>query len=178
MPGAQPGPHGNGGRAAPGGCAGECGMAGGTAGGATGWGGVAGLVGWRQHVLAAGRVAPDVPSGLLRGLIAFYPGCRGAAAKPGWKPVVPLLILMGESDDWTPAAPCHVLAGRTGSAVTLVTYPGAYHDFDAPVPVRERAGIPSSQRGDGGVHVGGDPDARADAMRRVPAFVGQLPPTH
>jgi dienelactone hydrolase len=139
------------------------------------------LLGWSDGgstVVAAGRAAPDVPPGLLRGLVAFYPGCRGAAAKPGWKPVAPLLILMGESDDWTPAAPCHVLAGRTGSAVTLVTYPGAYHDFDAPVPVRERAGIPNSQRGDGGVHVGGDPDARADAMRRVPGFIGQLPPTH
>ncbi len=137
------------------------------------------LLGWSDGgstVLAAGRASAAVPPGLLRGLVAFYPGCHGASVTPGWRPAAPLLILMGESDDWTPAAPCHALASTLPGAVTLVTYPGAYHDFDAPVPVRMLAAVPNSQRADKAVHVGGNPPARADAMARVTAFIAGLPP--
>ena len=57
--------------------------------------------------------------------------------------------------------------------MTLVTYPGAYHDFDAPhAAVRTR----SSSRGQ--VHVGTDPAARDDALARVPAFIAKLPPVN
>jgi len=79
----------------------------------------------------------------------------------------------GEADDWTPAAPCQALARRV--AFTLHTYPGAYHDFDAPGGVRVRQGMAFSQNADGSVHVGGDPAARADALARVPAFIASLP---
>jgi dienelactone hydrolase len=137
------------------------------------------LLGWSDGsstVLAAGAAAPDLPPGLLRGLIAFYPGCRGAAHTTGWKPAAPLLILIGELDDWTPAAPCRVLANKVGAPLlTLVTYPGAYHDFDAPVPVRVRQNIPSGHGPYGEVHAGGNPEARADALTRVPAFLLALP---
>ena len=61
-------------------------------------------------------------------------------------------------------------------AALLLVYPGAYHDFDIEVPVRVLRNIPSSQRDDGTVHVGGDPAARADALVRVPAFLVALPP--
>ena len=131
------------------------------------------VMGWSDGgstTLAAGRDLPDVPRGLIRGLVTFYPGCTAAARTAGWKPVAPLLILMGEADDWTPAAPCHELADKLGHAVTLVTYPDTYHDFDAPnMPVRTRG----SARGL--VHVGTNPDARTDALARVPAFIAGLP---
>jgi len=44
------------------------------------------------------------------------------------------LILVGELDDWTPAKDCMRKVARwsAGPAVELVTYPGAYHDFDDP----------------------------------------------
>jgi len=137
------------------------------------------LLGWSDGgstVLAAGRVAADLEPGLLRGLVAFYPGCRGAAQNPAWRPAAPLLLLHGEADDWTPIAPCRDLAARVGTAVTLRAYPGAYHDFDIEAPVRALRNIPSSQRDDGTVHVGGDPAAREDALVRVPAFLAALPP--
>jgi dienelactone hydrolase len=136
------------------------------------------LLGWSDGgstVLAAGRAAPDVPPSLLRGLIAFYPGCNAASKAAGWRPAAPLLILIGELDDWTPAAPCRVLADKLGpKLLTLVTYPGSYHDFDAPVPVRIRHGIPGHGP-TGEVHAGGNPEARADALARVPAFLLALP---
>lgn len=135
------------------------------------------LMGWSDGgttVLATGRVAPDLPAGLIRGLVAFYPGCRGASERAGWEAAAPLLILMGEADDWTPAAPCQALAERHPANVKLIAYPGAYHDFDAPDhPVRVRTGLASPAGGH--AHTGTDPAAREDALRRVPAFIAALP---
>ena len=136
------------------------------------------LLGWSDGastVLTTGRAMPDLPAGLIRGLVAFYPGCRVASQTRGWEPAAPLLLLMGEADDWTPAAPCHVLAEAVGPKLTLVTYPGAYHEFDAPNrPVRARSGLATPVGGN--AHVGTDPAAREDALRRVPAFIAALPP--
>ena len=135
------------------------------------------LMGWSDGgstVLAAGRERPDLPAGLIRGLVAFYPGCRVPSETKDWRPVAPLLILMGEADDWTPAAPCHELAERVPGKVTLVTYPGAYHDFDAPnTPVKARSGLATPVGGR--AHTGTDPVAREDAIRRVPSFIAALP---
>jgi dienelactone hydrolase len=135
------------------------------------------LMGWSDGastVLAAGHVAPDLPPGLLRGMIAFYPGCRGAAERASWEPAAPLLILMGEADDWTPAAPCHALAERLPGKVKLITYNGAYHDFDWPDhPVKLLSGLASPASGH--AHAGSDPVAREDALRQVPAFIAGLP---
>ncbi len=136
------------------------------------------LLGWSDGattVLTTGRATPDLPAGLIRGLVAFYPGCRGPSETKGWEPAAPLLILMGESDDWTPAAPCHALAERLPGKLDLVTYPGAYHDFDAPnTKLRARAGLATPVGGN--AHTGTDPAAREDALRRVPVFIAGLPP--
>lgn len=142
-------------------------------------GGVA-LLGWSNGgstVLASGRAAPDLAPGLIRGLIAFYPGCTRAVKSARWAPAAPLLILIGESDDWTPAQPCLDLAARFPRRITLVTYPGAWHEFDvADWPVRVRHGLAYTAAGSGDAHVGGDPAARQDALARVPAFLDALPP--
>ena len=135
------------------------------------------LLGWSDGgstVLAAGRDTAK-RRGLIRGLVAFYPGCGAAARLGGWQPVAPMLLLHGEADDWTPIRPCRHLAEEVGAALTFVAYPGAWHNFDVDIPVRQMRNIPSSQRGDGIVHTGGDPAARADAMARVPAFLAGLP---
>lgn len=144
-------------------------------------GGVA-VMGWSNGgstVLATARVGRnDLPPGLIRGFVAFYPGCRFFldAGTRQWAPAAPMLLLMGESDDWTAAAPCHALADANPGRVEAVFYPGAYHDFDAPGrPVRVREGLAFSANGDGTAHVGTDPAARADALRRVPAFLDALP---
>jgi len=59
---------------------------------------------------------------------AFYPPCENQG---GARMAIPTLILIGGSDDVTPAADCAALAGDR-SEVKLVVYPGAYHGFDNP----------------------------------------------
>ena len=72
-------------------------------------------------------------------------------------------------------SPCQALAETVGPEITLVACPGAYHNFDMDIPIRVLRNIPSSQRGGGTVHVGGDAAARADAMARVSPFLAALP---
>jgi dienelactone hydrolase len=73
--------------------------------------------------------------------VALYPGC--VASRRTWsntgvyQPVAPLLILIGDKDDWTPAEPCRKLteaAQQAGYPVTIKIYPGAYHSFDSYSP--------------------------------------------
>jgi len=61
--------------------------------------------------------------------IAYYPGCGMPAASM----TAPVLILIGEADDWTPAERCRDTvkhARPDGAAITLTVYPRAYHAFD------------------------------------------------
>jgi dienelactone hydrolase len=141
------------------------------------------LVGWSNGgstVLSALRpngqpvgVDPTLKSGSEPGIefktaIAFYPGCRGFLAATTWVPRVPLTILIGSIDDWTPAEPCVALQSRAN--VRTIVYPDAYHGFDAPdVAVRVRTGLKYSVGGDGLAHVGTNPVARAAAIDEVMA---------
>jgi dienelactone hydrolase len=135
------------------------------------------LLGWSDGgttVLAS--VGPGAPKGLIRGAVAFYPACARTAADAGWRSGVPLLILMGAADDWTPPAPCLALARRDPS-VRVVLLAGAYHDFDVPDdPVHVIHGLPYTKTGSGTAHAGEDPAARARALMIVPAFFKTLPP--
>lgn len=135
-------------------------------------GGVA-LIGWSNGgstVLSTADAAADLPKGLFRQFAAFYPGCPSADEEPKWKPSAPLMILIGEDDDWTPAPPCHDFAARYPNEITLVAYPGAYHDFDAPNrPVKVRGGTATTASGT--AHVGTNEPARQDAMERLPRWL-------
>jgi len=136
-------------------------------------GGVA-VMGWSNGgstVLAAAAEGVMRP-GLVRGFVALYPGCRAFAERKNWAPSAPILILMGESDDWTPAAPCHELAARFPDRITLVTYPDTFHDFDVPGhPVRARSGLAYTAGQSGVAHTGTNEASRADAIARVLAFL-------
>jgi dienelactone hydrolase len=133
------------------------------------------LIGWSNGgstVLQTARIANDIPPDLFRRFVAFYPGCQEALKQTNWSPSRPLLILMGESDDWTPAAPCHALAAQHAKDITLITYPDTYHDFDAPnrpVKIRGNAAFAAG----GQAHVGTNETAREDALARVPAWLEQ-----
>ncbi len=76
-----------------------------------------GLLGWSNGgstVLAATNLRhPEVAATPLRPSLAaaYYPGCE-AELDRGYRPSAPLLLLLGEADDWTPAAPCMALAVR------------------------------------------------------------------
>jgi len=65
----------------------------------------------------------------FKAAIAFYPYCDLPLSKLD----APLLILIGDYDDWSPARMCsQMMAFRKGSdEVTLKIYPKAYHAFDA-----------------------------------------------
>lgn len=129
------------------------------------------LLGWSDGgttVLAALGAAPPA---MFRGAVAFYPACARLAKTPGWRPAARLLILMGAADDWTPAAPCQLLAARSRN-VSLKLFPGAYHDFDVPDdPVHVITGLPYTLNGGGTVHAGTNPAARAAALSLVPTFL-------
>jgi len=108
--------------------------------------------------------------------IAFYPGCRTLSERRDpWQPVAPILLLVGEADDWTPAPPCVTLAARTGARLEAHTYPGAHHDFDAPdTPQRVLRGVGATSSGI--ATIGTHPAAREDAFRRVPEFLARNMP--
>jgi dienelactone hydrolase len=73
----------------------------------------------------------------FKAAVAFYPYCV-----PGNMMKMPMLVLIGELDDWTPAALCRGIEARRseGNPVKLVLYPGAYHSFDSPRPGRRYFG--------------------------------------
>lgn len=102
--------------------------------------------------------------------VALYPGCESELAR-GYQPVTRLLMLLGEADDWTPAAPCKALAAAVGPAVQWQAYAGAFHGFDGTAPVRLRLDVPNGVNPGQGVHVGADPQARAAAAVRLEQFV-------
>jgi dienelactone hydrolase len=91
----------------------------------------------------------------IAGVIAYYPYCYD-----GVDPSVPVLVMIGEKDDWTPAAKCQAVAGKTDFEV--VVYPGDTHAFTMPFeqPVDYL-----------GHHMVYDAKATQDAEQRADAFL-------
>lgn len=135
-------------------------------------------------------LAPEKRAGFAAA-VALYPGCAAplgrwrVARQLGsrgpitgyfgvYKPIAPVLILIGEQDDWTPAEPCRRLtraAQEAGYPVEIKVYPGAYHSFDSSKPVRYVAARRNPNASTGwGATTGGDPQAWADSVREVVAF--------
>ena len=135
-----------------------------------GWAHGASAVLWAvRPQLASRKVEPD-----FRAAVAFYPDCRISSGL-GWSARVPTLLLIGAGDDVSSPADCRkMVEGARGRSalVRIVVYPHAVHDFDrADLPLHAISG------GDAGVpergHLGGDPDARADAQKRVAGWLGR-----
>jgi dienelactone hydrolase len=137
-----------------------------------------GLLGWSNGgstVLAAlNRQHPEVAAANVKPslAVAFYPGCESELQR-GFEPTAPLLMLLGEQDDWTPAAPCKDLAAATRgmAAVQWEAYPNAYHGFDGTAPLRLRLDVPNGAHPGRGVHVGAEPAARTAAAERLQRFL-------
>src|SRR5437870_13605902 len=57
--------------------------------------------------------------------VALYPGCvasrRTWSSSAVYRPVAPLLLLIGEQRDWTPAEPCRRPAGAARQAGSTPT---------------------------------------------------------
>jgi dienelactone hydrolase len=142
-------------------------------------------------------ISPNAPFAAERqngfaAAIALYPGCAGRfggwdAKRAGptgpitdyvgaYHPIAPLLILIGEQDDWTPAAHCAALAEHAqaaGYAVSIKIYPGARHSFDSDAPLRYLDARRNLNNPAGhGATTAGDPAAWADSIARVKTFFG------
>jgi len=140
-----------------------------------------GLMGWSQGGgvtlfsignRSLGRPA-SLPQGDFRAAVAFYPASCSVERQPSdWTSRIPLSILTGAEDVWTPAAPCKTFldaAVARGAPIETQIYPGAYHAFDA--PNQPRTELPNYRTRAGVVPiVGTDPAARQDALVRVAAF--------
>lgn len=91
-----------------------------------------------------------------------------------YKPIAPVLILIGDKDDWTPAEPCRRLV-ETAQAqdypMQIKIYPDAYHSFDSFAPMRYVADRTNVNMASGhGATTGGNAEAWADARQTVSDF--------
>lgn len=106
------------------------------------------LVGWSHGAMTA-----------VAGVVAFYRGCSALRGQP-FTPQVPLLLLLGERDDWTPPQ----------ADFALKVYSDSQHGFDSAGPVRLRHGVDPR-----GVPTGGNPAARVQSQQEMDAFLARVP---
>lgn len=142
------------------------------------------MIGWSNGggavLFALGRKLgrpADIAGPDFKAAIAFYPSsCSEQRMGADWRPAIPLLVLIGDKDVWTPSAPCKELVDRAvgrGATIDYQLYPGAYHDFDWPNLKRTELSNYTTRAGVVPV-VAEDPAARADAIKRVQAFLAAL----
>ncbi|MDP1868871.1 dienelactone hydrolase family protein [Bradyrhizobium sp.] len=138
------------------------------------------LMGWAEGASALlWAVRPQSPTRKVepdfRSAIAFYPDCRISSGL-GWSARVPTLLLIGARDDISSPPACRQMVdgarGRSALA-RIVVYPGALHDFDRanlpPQAIGAAADPALPERG----HLGADPAARADSVRRVKEWLAR-----
>jgi dienelactone hydrolase len=141
-----------------------------------------GLIGWSNGgstlLATIGESKEKDKSVDFQVAIAFYPGCSGFAKKSLWQPHVPLTILIGEADDWTPAESCKTLIARAkeqGHPADIFSFPNAFHDFDHPnLSVKTRQGLAFTVNGLGTARVGTDTSARAASLELVPQILARF----
>lgn len=145
-----------------------------------------GAIGWSNGGVYSMAIVngPSLERAIKRGVRLPNPGfAAGVAVYPGGcfslveeRAVKPLLVLIGEADDWTLAAECAQMVNAMrfrGADASIVTYPGAYHYFD--VEGQRLAVLPNVENRNRpgkccGATVGYNAAAAADARRRVEEF--------
>jgi dienelactone hydrolase len=131
------------------------------------------VMGWSMGGLAAITAIEPGPIMISQHLrfdaaVAYYPPCQSVTGDT----TAPLLILIGEKDDWSSPDACRKLAAHesdigvtrkpgTGAPINLVVYPNATHSFDSDHPPVVYLG--HSLRF--------DPDATRDAEAKLRAFL-------
>lgn len=127
------------------------------------------VMGWSHGASVALQIAAE-PGSLRDGLkpavlgtIAVYPYCS-LSSQPFR---TPLLVLIGDADDWTPAGRCESMQddlAPDSAPVDLVVYPGATHSFDCKLC----NGVYWGRH-----HLVFDPAAYDDAVSRVHDFLAE-----
>jgi dienelactone hydrolase len=110
-----------------------------------------------------------------RAAVAFYPGCIRFNEMWNYEIVAPLLLMIGALDDWTAPVHCQRLQGKVRRAqkdalFEYLEFPGAHHGFDGYGPLQARTGLPTRT---GTATVGGNPEARDKALRRMFEFLSE-----
>jgi dienelactone hydrolase len=105
--------------------------------------------------------------------IAFYPPCSHYVRIWNYELSAPLLLMIGALDDWTSPQDCvdlHAKVRRAQPEATfeLIVYPDSHHGFDGLGPLTIRTGLPTRS---GWATVGGNPEARDQALRRMFDFL-------
>lgn len=114
----------------------------------------------------------------FRAAIAFYPGCVQPLRAKGYQATMPVLILQGELDDWSPAEPCIELTKKLENSrfpPAIIVYPGAHHGFDSPggkVMYLPKVYNPRAP-GERGAYAGGHEPSRLKAIDDVNRFLDQ-----
>jgi dienelactone hydrolase len=123
------------------------------------------IIGWSYGANATMLTIANgaLPERDFRAAIAFYPGCR-SVLDAHWRPRLPMLLLMGDSDNVVRPAVCKELADAVGPPIDAHFYPNAHHLFDHPT-----LPISASPLGT----IGSNPEARADAINRVTQFLAK-----
>jgi len=120
------------------------------------------VIGWSHGGLPAIlSVHSSYGEDSFKAAIAFYPYCSYSMNDLK----APLLILIGEADDWCPASNCSYMmpSGKTEHEIILKIYPGVYHDFDW-------RGVNKIVKGHRVLY---DGNAEADAIARVENFLAK-----
>ena len=118
-----------------------------------------GVLGWSHGAMTTLTVIDQKRDDPFRSAIAFYPYCSTPLV--GFN--APLLILIGEKDDWTPAISCSLKmpSGQTKHEVVLKIYPDSHHGFDGEGFDKKIAGH----------RLLSNPVAAADAIIQVKTFL-------
>ncbi len=118
------------------------------------------VMGWSHGGMATlEAVQIHVPSSSpFQAAVAFYPLCTRMYILNS-----PLLVMIGEKDDWTPAHKCkfHIKPQNGWPRIVLKIYPGAYHAFDSPYDLSYYLGH----------RVGRNQSAAVDSYVRVRTFL-------
>jgi dienelactone hydrolase len=106
-------------------------------------------------LLADTTTGPVKDATKIAGVIAFFPKCY-----PDVDPSVPTLVLIGEKDDFSPAALCQAVKDKPNFEV--VVFPGATHGFVFPngQPLKYGPG-----------YIVYDVEAALEAQQRIDAFM-------
>ncbi len=150
-------------------------------------GGVATLAAANADMIAAnGWLAAGQPG--FAHAIAFYPECgisygewkveklKPLTATGAFRPAMPLTILTGALDNWTPASACEAMVKvANGAPVRLKIYPDAHHSFDSPTPGIFQLPRAHNINSPGNTTVGQNVAARTDSRREVLAILASLP---